>query len=107
MTIMPRLLAVVGLAVLTLPTVASADPGDWFKLRDQRNDARAEEGAASGSLTERESNRVEAREQHADNVTDRALADGDLTVRERRKLDRVYDRDSRFLYRQKHDRQSQ
>jgi hypothetical protein len=107
MTIMSRLFAVVGLAVLTLPTVASADPGDWFKLRDQRNDARAEQGAASGSLTNREGERVDNREQHADNLTDRALADGDLTVRERRKLDRVYDRDSRFLYRQKHDRQSQ
>ena len=106
MTIVSRLFAVVGLAVLALPTVASADPGDWFKLRDQRNDARAEEGAASGSLTEQESERVENREQYADKVTDRALADGDLTVRERRKLDRVYDHDSRFLYRQKHDRQS-
>ena len=106
MTIVSRLFAVVGLAVLALPTVASADPGDWFELRDQRNDARAEEGAASGALTERESDRVENRAQHADDVTDRALADGDLTVRERRNLDRVYDRDSRFLYRQKHDRQS-
>jgi hypothetical protein len=107
MIIMSRLFAVVGLAVLALPTVASADPGDWFKLRDRRNDARAEQGAVSGSLTDQESDRVENREQHADSVTDRALADGDLTVRERRKLDRVYDRDSRFLYRQKHDHQSQ
>jgi hypothetical protein len=107
MSIMSRLLAVVGLTVLVLPMAASADPGDWFKLRDQRNDARAENGVPDGSLNNRESDRVESREQHADNVTGRALADGDLTLRERRKLDRVYDRDSRFIYKQKHDRQSQ
>jgi len=104
MSILSRLFIVVGLAVL--PTAVSADPGDWFKLRDQHNDARTENGAANGSLTDHELDRIENREQHADNVTDRALADGTLTLRERRKLDRVYDRDSRFIFNQKHDGQS-
>jgi hypothetical protein len=107
MSIMPRLLAAAAFSLLILPMAASADPGDWFELRDQRNDARVANGAADGSLTDRELDRIENREQHADNVTDRALADGDLTWRERRKLDRVHDRESRFIYRQRHDRQGQ
>ncbi len=68
---------------------------------------RVEYGVANGSLTDQELDRIENCEQHADNMTDRALAAGDLTWRERRKLDRVHDRESPFIYRQKHDRQSQ
>jgi hypothetical protein len=105
MNSMSRLLAVAGFSLMMLPMAAAADSGEWFELRDQRNDARVANGAADGSLTNQELDRVENREQHVDNVTDRALADGDLTWRERRKLDRAHDRESRFIYRQKHDRQ--
>jgi hypothetical protein len=107
MSIMPRLFAAAAFSFLMLPMAASADPGDWFELRDQHNDQRVANGAADGSLTGQELDRIENREQHADNVTDRALADGDLTWHERRKLDRVHDRESRFIYRQRHDRQGQ
>jgi len=105
MNTVSRLLAVAGFSLMMLPMAAAADSGRWFELRDQTNDARTANGAADGSLTGQELDRVENREQHVDNVTDRALADGNLTWRERRKLDRASDRESRFIYRQKHDRQ--
>ena len=60
---------------------------------------------ASGELTQREANRLDAREEHIDNVEDRAKADGVVTHNERVKLEVKQDRSSRAIAKQKHDRQ--
>ena len=64
-------------------------------------------GIANGSLTEREVARIERHDQRLDNASDRALSDGDLSRGEFRGLNQAYNRESRVIYRQKHDRQNQ
>lgn len=107
-----RVVAAFGLGMLMLPAAASADPGTtwgthWLNARQAHQDARTDAGIANGSLTGREVARIERHDQRLDNATDRALSDGDLSRREFRHLNRAYNHESRFIHRQKHDRQNQ
>lgn len=94
-------------AVLMLTTmVASAgNQTPRADAREARQDARIVQGVASGELTTREVVRLEARQEHIENVEDRAKADGTVTAAERRKLERKQDRSSRAIHRRKHDGQ--
>jgi hypothetical protein len=103
------LIAALGLAVLTLPTTASADPDTWatryLNARDMRQDLRTDVGVANGELTNRETLRIERRDMRLENATDRALSDGDLSRGEFRALNHAYNHQSRFIRHQKHDAQ--
>ncbi len=112
MTISYRFVAAFGLGMMLLPTAASADSGTvwgthWLNARQAHQDARTDAGIANGSLTGREVARIERHDQRLDNATDRALSDGDLSRGEFRRLNRAYNHESRFIYRQRHDRQNQ
>ena len=112
MKISSRLVAAFGLGMLLLPAAASADPGTtwgshYLNAREAHQNTRTDVGIANGSLTGREVARIERHEQRLDNATDRALSDGDLSRGEFRRLNRAYNHESRFIHRQKHDRQSQ
>ena len=112
MTISYRVVAAFGLGMMLLPTAASADSGTtwgthWLNARQAHQDARTDAGIANGSLTGREVARIERHDQRLDNATDRALSDGDLSRGEFVRLNRGYNHESRFIFRQKHDRQNQ
>jgi len=112
MTISIRVAAAFGLGMMLLPAAASADQSTtwgshWLNAREARQNTRTDAGIANGSLTGHEVNRIERHEQRLDNATDRALSDGDLSRGEFRHLNHAYNRESRFIYRQKHDRQNQ
>ena len=112
MTISYRIAATFGLGLLLLPVAASADQSTawgthWLNAREARQNARTDAGIANGSLTGTEVNRIDRHEQRLDNATDRALSDGDLSAGEFRHLNRAYNAESRFIYRQKHDGQNQ
>ncbi|GAP65360.1 hypothetical protein MBSD_n0649 [Mizugakiibacter sediminis] len=66
---------------------------------------RIRNGVASGSLTNREAAHLEGREAHVDHLEARAGADGRVGAREQARIQRTDNRDSRRIYRQKHDRQ--
>lgn len=73
--------------------------------RQANQEQRIDQGIASGSLTQREANRLERGQQHVDNIENRAKADGVVTKRERARLEHAQDVQSRRIYAQKHDRQ--
>lgn len=111
MTNLHRLAAVFAMGMLILPSAASADAGTtwgaaWLNARETRQDLRTDRGIANDSLTARETVRIEHREMRLDGATDRALSDGDLSKREFVHLNRGYNRNSKFIYHQKHDGQS-
>ena len=91
---------------IVLPTLAFAQantPG--VDQRQMNQERRIDQGVASGSLTEREANRMERGQQHVDNIENRAKSDGVVTNRERARLQHAQNVESRRIYRQKHDRQ--
>ena len=75
--------------------------------RDVNQQRRIEQGVASGELTNREAARLE-RGQARDNAAQaRAGADGSVGPDEQRRLQRQENRQSRRIYREKHDVQKQ
>lgn len=101
---MNRMLATIFLT-LAAPLVIAGTPR--VDARQEHQDDRIEQGAASGELTEREQAKLDAQQQHIENKEDRAKADGVVTPRERASLQRSENRASRNIRRQKHDRQDQ
>ena len=75
--------------------------------RQARQQARIYQGIVSGSLTRGEARRLEAQEARiaALEARDRHTGGG-LSLREHRQLERDLNRESRDIYRQKHDGQS-
>ncbi|MEI8169069.1 MAG: hypothetical protein WCG50_05310 [Rhodoferax sp.] len=82
---------------------ATATPG--LDQRQANQEKRIEQGVASGQLNKKETMRLEKREAklQADKLL--AKADGKVTPQERKKLQREANRDSKAIYKQKHDKQ--
>ena len=94
-------------AALTLAAAAAhaqtATPHINARERNQKD--RINQGVASGALTPREAARMRGREAGLTAEKRAAKADGVVTKEERRDIRHTENRDSRAIYRQKHDAQ--
>ncbi len=97
------LFSVLTLAVAGTALAQTATPK--VDQRQENQEKRIEQGAASGQLTPREANRMEKKQERVDRVEERAKADGKVSAKERAHMDNVQDRTSRDIRREKHDRQ--
>ena len=86
-------------------TAAMAQSTDRIDARQARQDARIDQGVASGQLTQREAARMEAGQARVQGMDNRAQADGTVTGRERARIEHAQDVQSARIHRQKHDRQ--
>ena len=108
--LLPSVFAI-GLAVLGATAVhaqgltAGALQAERVDNRQDRQEARIDQGVASGELTRRETARLDAREARITRMEHRAEADGKVTGREAVRLERAQDKASRRIALQKHDRQ--
>jgi len=77
--------------------------------RQRNQQKRIGEGVENGSLTPAETARLEKQEAaiHHEIKTDRKANGGTLTAQERRQITRQQNRESRRIYKQKHDGQHQ
>lgn len=92
-------------AVLLFMPLASALAGTpVIDERQQSQEARIDQGVASGELTGREARRLEAQQTHIDRMENRAKADGVVTGRERARIHTAQDNASARIARNKHDR---
>ena len=73
--------------------------------REVKQDARIQQGVASGQLTPKETYRVEKEQAAINRVEAKAKADGTVTKAERQRLNHLQNRASKDTYRQKHDAQ--
>jgi hypothetical protein len=90
--------------VISVPVFAQAStPG--IDQRQANQERRIDQGIASGELNARETARLDRGQQHVDNMENRAKSDGVVTKGERAKINAAQDRQSKRIYRQKHDRQ--
>ena len=76
-----------------------------INTRERHQQQRINQGIRSGELTRREARRLEAGEARIRTDERVARADGTVTPRERARLQRELNRESRSIYRQKHDGQ--
>ncbi len=72
-------------------------------LREAHQEARIAQGAASGSLTAQETQRLEKEQARIANAEAKAKSDGTVTAKERRRLHAMQDGASRDIRRKKHN----
>lgn len=77
------------------------DPKIRERIEEQQK--RIDQGIASGSLTRREADIVQDNLNRIRDSEARMKADGKLTPRERKRLERMLDRNSRMIYKEKHN----
>lgn len=101
-----KIVKTIAVLSLVLPALAFAQANTpRVDQRQANQEQRIDQGVASGSLTQREANRLDRGQQHVDNMENRAKADGVVTRGERARLHQAQEVQSRRIYAQKHDRQ--
>jgi hypothetical protein len=75
--------------------------------RQELQRGRIQEGVKNESLTKRESRRLRLEQRHIRRVEKRMAADGQITPEEKARLEKLQDRASKDIYKQKHDSQNQ
>ena len=100
----PRIMRVVAVAVASLLVMASlALAQGEIERRQARQQKRIDQGVKSGELTRKEARKLEKREAKIEKDKLKAEADGKLTAKEKVKLNKELDKESRKIYRQKRD----
>jgi len=92
-------------AAFALPALAQTDSTKRIDRRQGNQERRIEQGVQSGSLNEREAARLEKGQARIQKMEEKAAADGKVTAKERARIEHAQDKQSRRIYRQKHDRQ--
>ena len=98
-------IASIGAFAQTVTPPASTPATPRVDQREANQQARIAQGAASGQLTPKETNRLEKEQAVVNKAEANAKADGTVTKHERRRLHRLQDGASRDIHHQKHDAQ--
>jgi hypothetical protein len=94
------------LACFALSALAQTPSTPRIDKRQANQERRLEQGQTSGQLTEKEAARLEKGQARVQKMEDKALADGKVTKKERGRIEHAQDRQSRKIYRQRHDKQT-
>ncbi len=92
-------------AALSLPAFAQTTSTPRIDQRQANQERRIYQGVQSGQLNQKEAARLEKGQARVQKMEDKAVADGKVTARERRKIERTQDKQSRKIARERHDRQ--
>ncbi len=90
--------------------VGFAAPAVWageVKNREENQQDRVAQGVNSGQLTAGETAKLEKGEAKIEHDRQKALADGTLTHKEKRKLNHEENRESKKIFRAKHNKKTQ
>ena len=99
-------IASVGAFAQTVAPPASTPATPRVDQREANQQARIAQGAASGQLTPKETNRLEKEQAVVNRAEANAKADGTVTRHERKRLHRLQDGASKDIHHQKHDAQA-
>ena len=92
-------------AALALPVAAQVNT-PRVDQRQANQEARIQQGVASGELNAKETAKLEKGQAKVRAMEGKAKADGKVTPKERAKLAKAQDKQSKKIYKQKHDRQT-
>ncbi len=102
-----RILILTAILALITASFAAAHPvTPRVDRREARQHMRIHQGVKSGQLTRGEARRLRAGQAHVRRTERRAKADGRVTLRERARMERALDRQSRHIARLKHNGRS-
>src|SRR5262249_20625235 len=87
------------------PNSASSQRMQADVQRNINQQQRIEQGVQSGSLTTRETGRLERGQANVDRREARAGSDGNVSAKEQQRVQQAKNRQSKKIYREKHDRQ--
>ena len=106
---MKRIVVSMTMGALLLGGASNVLAQNEINERQRNQQKRIGEGVENGSLTPAETARLEKQEAaiHHEVKTERKANGGKLTVQERRQVNRQQNRESKRIYRQKHDAQHQ
>lgn len=76
---------------------------DRAERREQRQEARIQQGVESGALNTQETARLNAGQERVDNAQAAAAADGAVTGAEKARIEKMQDRQNRRIRRLKHN----
>jgi len=99
------LLAVSAMTLMTSGMVFAQAETPVIDQRQTNQERRIDQGIASGQLNEREANRLNKQQERVNKMEDRAKSDGVMTKKERARIGAAQTRASRYIAREKHDRQ--
>ena len=99
------LATLLAVATLALPAAAQTQSTPRIDQRQANQERRIEQGEKSGALTAKEAARLEKGQAQVQKMEDKAAADGKVTKKERARMEKAQDRQSRRIYREKHDKQ--
>ena len=104
-----KIILPVALALIALPAVSFAQTTDTPKIdqRQTNQQQRIGAGVTNGSLTSRETTRLEKGETKIQNMETKAKADGTVTKAEKRRITAAQNAESKRIAVQKHDAQTQ
>jgi hypothetical protein len=98
-----KFLASLLIAGLLGTTTASAETAREAK-REENQEQRIQEGAASGSINAEEQAKLDAHQARIDGAEAKAEADGKVTKKEKAKIERMQDRRNRSIVHKKHNK---
>lgn len=104
-TLATLLLGCVAASAFAQTPAAGAASTPRVDQRQERQEARINQGAASGALTAREQRRLHGEQKAINRAETNAKADGTVTAKERARLHHMENKASRDIRRQKHDAQ--
>ena len=92
---------------LVAPLLAAAQTPSTPRIdqRQANQEARIQQGAQSGALTQKEEAKLEKGQTHVQNMENKAMADGKVTKKEAGRIEHAQDQQSKKIEHQKHDRQ--
>ena len=93
------LVSITSFAQSAAPATAKVD------AREVKQDARIQQGVASGQLNAKETYRLEKQQANINRVEAKAKADGTVTKGERKHLNHMQNKASKDIHHQKHDAQ--
>lgn len=93
------------LAAVALP-VAAQTSTPRIDQRQANQEARIQQGVQSGQLTPKETAKLEKGQAKVQVMEDKAAADGKVTAKERAKIAKAQNKQSKKIYKKKHNRKT-
>ena len=93
-------------ATAAIPAIAAATQTPLVDQRQANQQDRIQQGVQSGQLTPKETAKLEKGQAKVETMKDKAAADGKVTAKERKKLAKAQNKQSKKIYKEKHDKQT-